>query len=90
MVVGVEKGLVPSVHRDVETIRLAGKDEAETCRGKLKHAGAGVSNGTVWRSADRKCGYVLVVQDGGCHRVHVRDGYGDRSSEAVCQSDGVW
>ena len=90
MVVGVKKGLVPSVHGDIETIRLAGKDEAGTCRGKRKHAGAGASNGTVWRSAGRRCGYVLVVRNGGFHRGHVRDGYGDRSSETMCQSDGVW
>ena len=41
VVVGVEKGLVPSAHGDVEAIRLAGKAEAGTCRDKLKHAGPG-------------------------------------------------
>ena len=90
MVAGVEKGLVPSVHRDVETVRFAERAESGACRGKLKHAGPGVSNGTVWCGAGRRCGYVHVVRDGGSHRGRGCDGYGDRPSESMCQGDCVW
>ena len=47
VVAGVEEGLVPSVHGNVETVRFIGKAESEARRGKLKYAGSGASNGTV-------------------------------------------
>ena len=90
VVAGVEEGLVPSVHGNVETVRLIGKAESEARRGKLKYAGSGASNGTVWCGAGRRRGYVRVVWDGGLHRGHGCDGYGDGPSESVCQSDRVW
>ena len=89
VVAGVEEGLVPPVHGNVETVRLVRKAESGARRGKFNYAGPCVSDGPVCRGAGCRCGYVRVVGNGGLHRGHECDGYGDGPYESVCQGDRI-
>ena len=81
----------PSAHGNVEAVRLVGKAESGARRGKFKYAGSCVSNGNgpVCRGAGCRCGYVRAVGNGGLHRGHECDGYGDGPYGPVCQGDRI-